>query len=80
MGKPDPQIYLRSAEMLQIQPAEMMVLEDSGNGCKAAVASGSYAVAVLANHNQHQAFPGAALVANSLADERILAAFDGAAR
>ena len=78
LGKPDPQIYLRSAEMLQIQPAEMMVLEDSGNGCKAAVASGSYAVAVRANHNQHQAFPGAVLVANSLADERILAAFDGA--
>ena len=78
LGKPDPQIYLRSAEMLQIQPAEMMVLEDSGNGYKAAVASGSYAVAVRANHNQHQAFPGAVLVADSLADERILAAFDGA--
>ena len=78
LGKPDPQIYLRSAEMLQIQPGEMMALEDSGNGCKAAVAAGSYAVAVRANHNQNQAFPGAALVAKSLADERIVAAFDRA--
>jgi HAD superfamily hydrolase (TIGR01509 family) len=78
LGKPDPQIYLRSAEMLQIQPGEMMALEDSGNGCKAAVAAGSYAVAVRANHNQKQAFPGAALVAKSLADERIVAAFDRA--
>jgi HAD superfamily hydrolase (TIGR01509 family) len=80
LGKPDPQIYLRSAEMLQIQPGEMMVLEDSGNGCKAAVASGSYAVAVRANHNQNQVFPGAVLVANSLADEQIMAAFDGGLR
>ena len=78
LGKPNPQIYHRSAETLGIQTAEMMVLEDSSNGCKAAVASGSYAVAVRANHNQHLAFPGAALVANSLADKRILAAFDTA--
>jgi HAD superfamily hydrolase (TIGR01509 family) len=78
LGKPNPQIYLRSAEMLQIQPVEMMALEDSGNGCKAAVAAGSYAVAVRANHNQNQAFPGVALVAKSLADERIVAAFDRA--
>ena len=77
LGKPDPQIYLRSAKMLGIETVEMMVLEDSGNGFKAAVASGSYAVAVLANHNQHLAFPGASLVANSLADERILTAFEG---
>ena len=75
LGKPNPQIYLRSAEKLKLDPSQMMVLEDSGNGCRAAVDSGAYAVAVLANHNRHQDFPGAQLVAESLADKRILAAF-----
>ena len=75
LGKPNPQIYHRSAETLGIETAEMMVLEDSSNGCKAAVASGSYAVAVRANHNQHLDFPGATLVADSLGDPRILGSF-----
>ena len=79
LGKPNPQIYYRSAEKLGIETTEMMVLEDSSNGCKAAVASGSYAVAVRANHNQHLTFPGAALVADSLADPRILDAFNSSA-
>jgi len=76
LGKPNPQIYYRSAERLGIEPAEMLILEDSSNGCKAAVASGGYAVAVRANHNQHLTFPGASLVAESLADPRILTAFN----
>ena len=75
LGKPDPQIYLRAAERLNLDPPQMMVLEDSGNGYRAAVDSGAYAVAVLANHNRHQEFPGAQLVAQSLADPRIMAAF-----
>ena len=75
LGKPNPQIYLRAADRLGIAVADMMVLEDSGNGCKAAVASGSYAVAVLANHNREQAFPGAQLIADSLSDPAIMAAF-----
>ena len=75
LGKPDPQIYLRAAERLNLEPSQMMVLEDSSNGCRAAVDSGSYAVAVLADHNRHQDFAGAQLVAESLADPRIMAAF-----
>ncbi|MEC9004173.1 MAG: HAD-IA family hydrolase [Planctomycetota bacterium] len=75
LGKPNPQIYLRAAERLQLTTSQMMVLEDSGNGCKAAVDSGSYAVAVLANHNRDQVFPGARLVADGLGDPRIQAAF-----
>ena len=75
LGKPNPQIYHRSAAKLDIEISEMMVLEDSSNGCQSAVSSGSYAVAVRANHNQHLAFPGAALIADSLGDPRILNAF-----
>ena len=45
-GKPHPEIYLKAAARLGIAPSEMLVLEDSHNGCKAAVAAGAIAVAV----------------------------------
>ena len=38
--------------------AEMMVLEDSQNGCQAAVAAGAFAVAVPGPHNRGHEFPG----------------------
>lgn len=34
-AKPDPEIFLRAAEMLQIPPAECLVIEDSYNGVEA---------------------------------------------
>lgn len=74
-GKPNPDIYLRAAKLLSIEPANMMVLEDSGNGCQAGVAAGAYTVAVLANHNQDQDFPGSSLIADGLADPRIMTSF-----
>lgn len=70
-GKPDPEIYLQAAERFGISPDEMMVLEDSEIGCRAAVASGAYAVAVPGDHSAHHSFDGSAFVASSLADPRI---------
>jgi HAD superfamily hydrolase (TIGR01509 family) len=70
-GKPDPEIYLRAAEQFGILPEEMMVLEDSQNGCRAAVAAGAFAVAVPSGPSANHDFTGAALVANTLADPRI---------
>jgi HAD superfamily hydrolase (TIGR01509 family) len=70
-GKPDPEIYLLAAKTLQLSPAEMMVLEDSGNGCRAAVAAGAYTVPVPNRHTYHHPFPGASFIANTLADSRI---------
>jgi HAD superfamily hydrolase (TIGR01509 family) len=70
-GKPDPEIYLLAAKNLRLSPAEMMVLEDSGNGCRAAVAAGAYTVAVPNRHTYHHPFPGASFIANTLADPRI---------
>jgi beta-phosphoglucomutase-like phosphatase (HAD superfamily) len=49
----------------------MMVLEDSQNGCVAAIAAGAYAVAVPGTHNRGHHYTGAALVANTLEDLRI---------
>jgi HAD superfamily hydrolase (TIGR01509 family) len=70
-GKPHPEIYLQAAERLSVPPAEMMVLEDSENGCRAAVAAGAITVAVPAAHSQRHNFSGAALVVDSLRDQRI---------
>lgn len=72
-GKPHPEIYLRAAQRLGIPPAQMLVLEDSENGCRAAVAAGAITVAVPGAHSRRHHFAGAALVAESLQDRRIYA-------
>jgi HAD superfamily hydrolase (TIGR01509 family) len=71
-GKPHPEIYLLAASRFQVEPRELLVLEDSQNGCRAAVAAGTIAVAVPAGHSRRHDFTGAALVAESLADPRLL--------
>jgi HAD superfamily hydrolase (TIGR01509 family) len=70
-GKPHPEIYLKAAARLGIMPGEMLVLEDSQNGCQAAVAAGAVTVAVPAAHSRQHDFSGAALVADTLRDKRI---------
>ena len=67
-GKPHPEMYLRAAELLSIVPEQLLVLEDSGNGCAAAVAAGAQTVAVPSEHTREQNFDGAILVADSLND------------
>lgn len=71
-GKPHPEIYLLAAARLGVRPDEMLVLEDSQNGCRAAVAAGTIAVAVPGGHSLRHDFTGAAFVADSLADPRLL--------
>jgi HAD superfamily hydrolase (TIGR01509 family) len=70
-GKPHPEIYLTAARKFGLRPAEVVVLEDSENGCKAAVAAGTIAVAVPGGHSLRHNFTGARLVAESLADPRL---------
>lgn len=70
-GKPDPQIYQMAAAQLGIPADQMLVLEDSGNGCAAAVASGACTVAVPSTHTKDQNFDGATLIAESLLDPRL---------
>jgi HAD superfamily hydrolase (TIGR01509 family) len=72
-GKPDPQMYQMAAERLGIPPQQMLVLEDSGNGCAAGVAAGAIVVAVPSEHTKEQCFDGAVLIANTLNDPKLLA-------
>lgn len=73
-GKPDPEIYLTAANRLELSPPRVLVLEDSQNGCRAAVAAGTFTVAVPGDHSRNHDFTGARLIAESLADPRILQA------
>jgi len=70
-GKPHPEIYEKAARRLSVEPAAMLVLEDSQAGCRAAVASGAVAVAVPGGHSRRHDFTGARFIAESLADPRI---------
>ena len=70
-GKPHPEIYRLAASRFGMRPQELLVLEDSQNGCRAAVAAGTVAVAVPGGHSRRHDFSGAALIADSLADPRL---------
>ncbi len=74
-GKPHPEIYLKAAECLQTPPENMLVLEDSSNGTKAAVAAGAYIVSVPHVFSQKQDFTGTRHIATSLLDPYILDLF-----
>ena len=49
--KPDPEIYLRAAEMLSVPPGDCIVFEDSMAGIEAALASGARVAAVTTTHS-----------------------------
>lgn len=70
-GKPHPDIYLLAAARLGVSAPRTMVLEDSANGCRAAVAAGAFTVAVPNRHTLGHAFEGVRFVADTLADPRI---------
>lgn len=70
-GKPHPEIYETAARRLGVATGEMLVLEDSENGCRAAVAAGAVVIAVPGGHSRRHDFTGARFIADSLADPRI---------
>jgi len=71
-GKPFPDIYLAAARRLGVEPNGMLVLEDSQHGTRAALAAGACTVAVPGDHSRDHDFTGVVMVANTLADPRIL--------
>ncbi len=64
--KPAPDLFLSAAEGLGVSPGEALVLEDSLNGLKAAMAAGSPCVAVPNRITAHLDFEGAAAVIEGL--------------
>jgi len=70
-SKPHPEIYLTAAERFGLPPRQVLVLEDSQHGCRAAAAAGAFTVAVPGEHSREQDFRAASLVVESLADRRL---------
>lgn len=54
-SKPDPEVFLKAAEVLGITPSECMVVEDAEAGVKAAKAGGMYAAGIGTAANSRQA-------------------------
>ena len=73
-GKPEPDVYQLAARRHGMAPEEMLVLEDSQIGCRAAIAAGAYTVAVPHGQSRGHQFDGVQLIADTLADQRIYAA------
>jgi HAD superfamily hydrolase (TIGR01509 family) len=70
-GKPEPEVYLKACQRFALDPTEVLVLEDSANGCLAAARAGTLAVAVPGGHSRTHDFSRATMVVDSLADPRI---------
>jgi len=45
-GKPNPEIYIKAMQHLEVSPNECLILEDNDNGIKAALASGGHLLKV----------------------------------
>jgi beta-phosphoglucomutase len=56
-GKPDPEIFLKAAKALNMQPADCVVFEDSISGVKAANSTGMKVVAITTTHKAGELKP-----------------------
>ena len=66
--KPAPDIYLLALRELEAAPADVVVVEDSGNGLAAARAAGLATLVTVSSYTVDEDFTGAALVVSSLGE------------
>jgi len=71
-GKPDPEIYLRAAEKLGVEPSACLAFEDAPAGIEAARRAGMTAWAVRTEYTRDLALPDPEREFQSLADVDIL--------
>ena len=67
-GKPEPDIFLKSAEKLGVSPGECVVIEDSFNGMKAGKAAGMIVIAHKVGHNRDIDFSNADFITEDLSE------------
>ncbi len=66
--KPAPDIYLKVLTDLELDPAECLVVEDSGIGVQASVGAGLTTIVTISAFTAEEDFTGAAVVLNHLGD------------
>ena len=65
-GKPEPDIFLRGAELLGLDPKSCVVIEDAAPGVEAAHRAGMSAVAIASTGRTHEELAAAEMVIDSL--------------
>lgn len=73
-GKPAPDIFLRSAELLGICPADCVVVEDSHPGVAAALAAGMRVIAITNTHPARELTAATLVVSGPAELARVLCA------
>ncbi|RAJ15875.1 HAD family hydrolase [Arenibacter echinorum] len=68
-GKPHPEIYLKVKNMLKMEPAECLVIEDSLNGIKAGIAAGMNVFAVTNNLTRREVHAANILAPSFIIDD-----------
>jgi HAD superfamily hydrolase (TIGR01509 family) len=66
--KPAPDIYLHALRELGVDASEAVVIEDSENGLRSALAAGLRTLITVSGYTANEDFSGAALVVSSLGD------------
>jgi len=64
LGKPNPDIFLKAAELLRIQPGKCLVFEDSFSGIQAAINAGMQVVALATTHKKEEHDPTITIISN----------------
>ncbi len=78
-GKPHPDVYLLAAKKMGLTPQQLLVLEDSVTGSRAAVAAGATVIAVPTQHSAGCDFSHVNHIAQTLEDPIIWKAINGSA-
>jgi beta-phosphoglucomutase-like phosphatase (HAD superfamily) len=72
-GKPSPEIFIKAAESIRLNPEDCVVIEDAVSGVKAAVNGNFYCIGIARLNNEAELkLAGAQLITNdlkSIADE-----------
>jgi beta-phosphoglucomutase len=71
-GKPDPQIFLQTAELLGLAPADCWVIEDSKPGIAAALAANMRVIAIANSHPVEELRAATAVVRTYAEIEQLL--------
>ena len=66
--KPSPDIYLLAIDQLELNPDDVIVIEDSNNGLRASLSAGLKTIVTVSSFTAKEDFSGASLVVSSLGD------------
>ena len=76
-GKPHPDVYLLAAKRMELEPSQLLVLEDSVTGSRAGVAAGANVIAIPTEHSAGMDYSHVDHVATSLEDPIIWEIIEG---